>query len=153
MAKFFRRGKTKLSFLPAVANKAAPTRPEITAGTPLSADVAEVAGFSLNNSPIPVPDLDTVFTKTIPGEDTTEDSMLTFYDQDNSVVIRTALAKDTAGFIVYFPYGDVPTKRCEVWPVRSTGVNDEITAGNEAAKYNVKFAITDVPAQNAVVPA
>jgi hypothetical protein len=153
MARFFRRGVSKIKFLPAVANKAAPTRVEITAGTALAVDIVEVRGFSISNSPIATPDLDTQFTKTIQGEDTVEDSGFTFHDQDNSSTIRTALAKGTAGFILLLPYGDVPTKRCEVWPVRSTGVNDVWTTDNESAKYNVGFAVTDQPEQAAVVPA
>jgi hypothetical protein len=152
--RFFRRGKSKFRFATAVANIATPTRAEITSSVPLSNQIAEVAGFGISNSPIPTPDLDTEFTKQIEGEDTTEDSRLTFYDEDAATnAIRTALAKGTDGYILYLPYGDIATRRMEVWPVRTTGVNDIVTVGNDAARYVVGFAVTDEPEQDAAIPA
>jgi hypothetical protein len=160
--RFFRRGKSKISFLPAVAattvvNGATvpgdPTRAEITAGTPLSASVAEVSGFQLSNSPIATPNLADTFTPQIDGEDTVADSSLTFYDDDTATTIRTSQAKGTAGFMLLMPYGDTPTKRCEVWPVKSTGVNDEWSVGNDPARFAVGYAVTGTPNQAAVVPA
>lgn len=152
MARYFRRGKSKIMFAPAVAG-ASPTRPEITASTALTPQVAEVSGFSFANSPISTPDLDSTFTSTIAGEDTASDSSLTFYDDDASAVLRALLVKGTAGFILLFPYGDVPTKRCEIWPIQSTGVADEWSAGNDPARYTVQFGITSVPKLAAVIPA
>jgi hypothetical protein len=162
MGRFFRRGVTKIRFLPAVAATevvdgetivGSPTRAEITAGSDLSGDVADIAGWSLNNAAIATPNLADRFTPQIPGEDTVGDSSLTFYDRDDSETIRTALAKGTEGFVLIMPYGDVPTKRCAVYPVRSAGVNDEFSLGNDAARFVVGFAITDVPNQDAVIPA
>lgn len=153
MAKFFRRGVSKILFLPAVANAAAPTRAEINAGTDLTPVVAAIAGFQLSNSPIPTPNLKDVFTPQITGEDTVTDSTLTFNDDDASSTVRTALAKGTAGFILLMPYGDVPTKRAETWPAKSTGFNDEWSLDNTPAKAMAGFAITAVPTQNAVIPA
>lgn len=153
MARFFRRGVSAIHFLPAVANLAAPTRAEITAGDDLTAAVAEINGFQLSNSPIPTPNLAEVFTPQIEGEDTVADSSLVFNDDDTDEVIRTALAKGTAGFLLLLPYGDTPTKRAEVWPVTSTGVNDEWSVGNDPARFAVGFAVTATPEQDAVVPA
>ncbi len=151
MAKFFRRGKSKIRFCPTVAG-ASPTRAELTAGTDLTPLVSDISGFSLSNSPIAVANLQDTFTPQIDGEDTTDDSTLTFNDDDAVTTVRTALAKGTSGFIVLMPYGDVAPKRCEVWPVRSTGVNDQWTTGNEAARFVTGFAITDPPKQSAVIP-
>ena len=152
MAKFFRRGISKVHFCPAVAG-ASPTRPEITAGTPLSASIAEMGGWALSNSPIPTPNLDSRYTPQIPGEDTTPDSTFTMDDDDAASTIRTALAKGTNGFIILMPYGDVPTKRLEKWPVTVTGVNDTYSTDNTPARFIAGFAITGVPVQNGTVPA
>lgn len=152
MAKFFRRGVSLIRFLPAVANPAAPTAPEIAAGTVLTAAVAAISGFQLSNSPIPVPDLATVFTPQINGEDTVADSTLTLNDDDTVSTIRVALAKGTSGFILLQPYGATAAKRAEVWPVKVTGYNDEWSVDNTNAKSVVGFAITAVPTQNAVNP-
>jgi hypothetical protein len=158
MGRFFRRGITKIKFLPTVAaveddHVGSPTRAEITAGLDLSVDIADIAGWQLNNSPIATPNLQDAFTSQIDGEDTVADSSLTFYDRDDSETIRTGLAKGTAGFMVIFPYGDVATKRCSVFPAKSTGVNDEFSLGNDAARFVVGFAITALPNQEAVIPA
>jgi hypothetical protein len=151
--KFFRRGKTKIMFLPAVADLAAPTRAEITAGTDLSPQIADVNGFDITNTPIETPNLAEAYTTTIDGEDKSGASSFVMYDDDTSTAVRSTIAKGTAGFILILPYGDVPTKRCEVWPVKVTGQNDIITTGNEAARYNSSYAVTRTPEQDAVVPA
>src|SRR4051812_13207821 len=98
MARFFRRGVSKIYFLPAVAAYSAttatgnPTSGEITAGTDLSQQVADISGFELSNSPIAVQNLKDAFTPSISGEDTVADSSLTMYDLDDSTTIRAALA-------------------------------------------------------------
>ena len=152
MAKFFRRGVSLIKFLPAVANLAAPTSIEISAGTPLTPDVSAIAGFQLSNSPIPTPNLAEVFTPQIEGEDTVADSSLTFNDDDTSETIRDALAKGTSGFILLQPYGATAGKRAEVWPVKVLGFNDEWTTDNTSAKAVAGFAVTATPAQEAVNP-
>jgi len=152
MATFFRRGVSKIYFLPAIASTAAPTAPEITAGTNLTSAIADINGFMLSNSPIAVPNLNDTFTSQIDGEDTVQDSTLTFNDDKTSSAIRTALAKGTVGYIVLMPYGAVTAKRAEVWPVKVTGFNDEYTTSNDPAKAVCGFAITATPVQNAVLP-
>jgi hypothetical protein len=149
--KFFRRGVSLIDFLPAVANPAAPTTTEISAGTPLTAGIASVSGWQLSNSPIAVPNLAEVFTPQINGEDTVADSSLTFNDDDTDDATRTALVKGTAGFILLRPYGSGTGKRAEVWPVKVTGFNDEWSTDNTAAKAVAGFAITSTPTQNAVL--
>lgn len=137
MARFFRRGVSRVYFNATSA----------IGGTELTNSIAEIAGFQLSNSPIATPDLQSTFTKTIIGEDTTDTSTITFYDDDTASAIRTALAKGNAGFIMLVPYGVGTGKRYESWPVRSTGVNDEWTVGNDPARFVVGFAVTDVPSQ------
>jgi hypothetical protein len=153
MGRFFRRGVSKIVFVPTIADTDAPTRIELTAGTKLSPQIGDIGGLQFTNSPIATPDLESTFTTTIPGEDTSDNPSLTFYDDDAAAVIRTALAKGTKGHLVLLPYGDVAAKRAEVWPVESTGVNDEWSTGNDPARFTVQFGVTGVPEQDAVVPA
>jgi hypothetical protein len=152
MARFFRRGVSAVKFAPAVAGTS-PTRAEITAGTDLSAQVAGISGFALNNAPIATPDLATAFDSQIDGPDTTDNSSLNFYDDNAAATIRTSQAKGTAGFILLFPYGDAVGKRVEKWPVKSTGVNDQWGLDATAAQFQVGYAVTAVPVQNGVTPA
>lgn len=153
MAKFFRRGVSKVKFCPAVAVLTAPTTAELAAGTALEAHVSAFSGFQLNNSPITVPNLAEIFTPQINGEDTVADSSITFNDDDTTHTVRLALIKGTSGFLVFQPYGSAVTKRCEVWPIKVTGYNDEWTTDNTNAKAVAGFAVTATPVQNAVNPA
>lgn len=152
MARFFRRGVSKVRFLPAVAG-ASPTRSEITAGEDLTDFIADISGFQLSNSPIAVPDLAHAFTSQIDGEDTVADSAFTLNDDTEEDDIRTALPKGTEGYILLLPYGDIAAKRCEVWPVKVVGYNDQWTVGNDPAQAIVGFAVTSVPNQDGVIPA
>lgn len=151
MARFYRRGISKMKFLPAVAG-ASPTRAEINAGVDISPQVADINGFSLQNQPITTPDLSTSFDTQIAGSDQAADSSVTMYDDNASATIRNAMAKGTAGYMVLFPYGDTTTKRLEVYAVTSTGVNDQWSTAAEAAKYIASFAVTSTPNQNGVTP-
>lgn len=153
MPEFFRRGLSKIHFVPSVANPAAPTRAEIDAGTDLSPGIAEISGFNFANSPIMTPKLSTTFTTQILGEDTSDASSLTFYDDDTDDEMRAAVVKGTVGVLVFFPYGDVTGARAETWPTVSAGANDQWTMANEAAKFVASFGIREAPEQEAVVPA
>lgn len=153
MPKFFRRGLSVIKFVPAVADLAAPTETELTAGTDLTARIAAISGFQFANTPIDTPDLASTFNAQIPGEDAAGDSSLTLYDSDDAVDdIRTALEKGTAGVLVFMPYGNVAGKRCESWPATSTGYNDQWSMDATAAQAMCAFAITDPPVQTAVIP-
>ncbi len=88
----------------------------------------------------------------IPGEDTTSTSTLTFYDDSADDTLRALLTKGTEGYLLFRPYGAGTGKRAEVWPVIATGVNDQWTTGNEAARFTVTFAITAEPEQEAALP-
>lgn len=154
MARFFRRGITKFRFLPAVASATLePTRAEMTSGTDISPDVADITGWELSNTTIPTPDLATRFVGSISGEDTVDDAGLVFYDDDATEVIRDLLAAGTVGYVMILPYGDVATKRAEVFPVRTTVVADEKSMGNDPARFRVGFAVTAKPNTDVTIPA
>lgn len=138
-----RGGTSKIFFAPTISNKAAPTQAEITAGTDLTPQLAEINGVTFSNQPIDVPDFSSAWTKKIPGEDQADDPALTFYEDSTSNPIKTALAKGTAGYLVLCPWGSTATKVCEVWPVTVASNAREWSAGNEAARYVVKFTTTD----------
>lgn len=151
MARFFRRGTTKVAFLPAVASLDAPTSGEVSAGTGLTPQIADMTGWDFANTPITTPDLSTTFDSQIGGPDTAGSPTITFYD-DQSGTIRGVLAKGTAGFLLRQPYGNTTGLRAEVFPITTTAVNDAYTMGNEAAKFVVGCAVTARPHLNAVMP-
>lgn len=154
MGRFTRKGISRVFFCATLSSQTAPSiATDLTTANEITSAISEISGFQFSNSPINTPDLATVFVSQIPGEDTAEDSSITYYDDDTTTTLRTAQAKGNAGFIVLCPYGRVLTKRAEIWPSKSTGYNDEWTTANEAARARVQFAITSVPNQAATVAA
>lgn len=151
MARFFRRGKTKVYFVPTIASAAlVPTTAEVTGGTALTPSVADLSGFAFTNSPIPTPDLVSTFTGNIPGEDTAADSTITFYEDTTTNTLQTTLAKGVSGYIVIFPVGTAGANpaagdKAEVWPIQSTGPTREYSMGNDPARWSVKFAMMAAP--------
>ena len=150
MAKFFRRGVSKVYFMVSDPG-ASVSSAEFTAGTDLSPFITEMNGWQLQNTPIRTPNLADTFTSQIDGEETVADSTLTMNDENGASAFRTALPKGTAGYMALCPYGTAATKRAEIWPVKSTGINDQYTVGNEPARTVVSFAITAVPTQTSTI--
>lgn len=160
--RFFRRGLSEIKFSATLTDTDSPfsvTRLEITNAVDLTVDIAEISGLSFSNDPIATPDLASTFTTTIPGEDTADTPVLTFYDRDEndaSNLIRAALDKGATGYLLIGPYGlrvANAGRRMEIWKITSTGKNDEWSAGNDPARYAVGFAVTAEPTQDATVPA
>lgn len=152
MARFFRRGVTKIYYLPSISNTAAPTSGEITAGIDLSPKIAAISGFQLKNTPIVTPDLVTTFDSQIPGVDVADNSELTFYADSSTDSVKTTLTKGTAGFLLFAMRGTGTGKPAETWPITVTHNAEEYTLGNEAARYMVGFSVTSIPIQTAVLP-
>ena len=157
MGRFMRKGVTKVYFIPTIAGIAAMTVAESGAGTELGPQLAEVSGFSFTNNPISTPDMDNQFVAQVTGEDTAEQSSLTLYeDSAGADTIQTALAKGTAGFVVFYYAGiagatPAVLDEYEAWPVTVSSAPRMYSAGNETAQYRVDFAITAVPSEGAIV--
>lgn len=153
--RFRRQGKGTLRFATAVAVPGSPTRAEITASVAVIADFREEGGLTSEQQFIETPDYVAAFTPQIPGRQTAGNPSLTFYDLDNATnATRTALAEGTQGFLLRMPYGDVPTRRMEVWPCTIGALNDTSWAtGDEAAAYTVALAVTSAPSKNVTIPA
>lgn len=165
MARYFRRGTSKMYFVPIVDDVDGPTESELEVALELSCELSELSGFSFSNNPIDTPDMCAEFVSRIPGEDTAEDSSITFYEHNSPSdnPIRDALVKGTLGYIIFFPYGVTGVDgsgndpwpengdHCEVWPVSVASSTREWSAGNDAARYVVEFTITNPPSTDAVV--
>ncbi|MDX3343504.1 hypothetical protein PV409_36705 [Streptomyces sp. ME02-6979.5a] len=155
MARFNRKGVTKILFADTIADAGyLPTLVEVTGAEDYTKAIAAVDGFSIENQEIETPDMDSTFVAKIPGDDSAADSSLTFYEDDTTDDIETALAKGTTGFIIICRKGKAAsTAGMDVYPVRVASNSATITADNEAAKIAVRFSITDRPLLNATVPA
>lgn len=149
MSKFFRRGKTRVYFCTTITAPTGPAAAEINAGTQLTANVNDMAGFSYTTNQIPTPALDNPFTPSIGGPQVTDDSSITIYLDSASNPLRTTLALGATGFIVWVDYkasGNIAAAdKVDVYPVTVVGAPKRRSMGDDPAVWECQFAITAVP--------
>lgn len=151
-SRYFPPGTRKYYWLTAVAAQASPTRAEMNAGTDLSDEVADVAGFTVTSDQIEVPDLSGRFAAKIPGRITADDSSITFYASVTSADVRAVLPRDTTGFMLILPEGDVPTQKMDVFPAKVAAASIDPSIA-DPGRVVVSFSITKAPSQNVTIPA
>ncbi len=144
-------GTRKIYWVTTIATYTAPSRGELNAGIDLSAEVADVTGFTVTSGTTPTPDLSSRFVAEIPGQITAASSGLMFYASSNSADVRTVLPRDTAGFVVFLWEGDVTGQRMDVFPAKVTASAPDGNMQNPE-RINVTFSITKIPAVNVVIP-
>lgn len=161
MSRYIPSGVSKVVFAPSVSSAAAPTQAEITAGTVLTvagstaaAGLVEMSGWETAPSDVEVPDVASRFTGKIPGRTSASDASVTFYDDDATLTIRTALAEGTAGYMIIMRKGGTTGYPSEVYPCKVNALNSsQITSANEPAKFVASFSITSSPTKVGVIAA
>jgi hypothetical protein len=144
---------TKVYFCPSIANKAAPSRSELNAGTDLSGEINAVKGWTTTSDQVETPDMASRFTSKIPGRISADDSSITFYCDVAGADARALLPRDTAGFIVWLDGGDVGARKMDVYPVRVSALGKvRATDAKDAATVEIGFSITAQPAEDVVIP-
>lgn len=144
-------GTTRYYWVTTIANYTSPTRAELNAGSDLTAEVSAVSGFATSSDQQDTPDLGSRFTGKIPGRITADDSSITMYLSSNSSDVRTLLPRDTAGYVVIFPEGDVAGQKMDVFPAKVTGQPKSRDVENPST-INIQFSITKIPAENVTIP-
>lgn len=154
MSRFIRRGVTKVRYSPTIADRSSVLRSEITASTDLTPHIAEITGWALEGSMVAVPDMSSTFEKSIPGTDSAADSSLSFYEDDTTDVIETLLPKGAEGNVLLMRKGDKPTtKSMDVFATKITSRSAAYSAGNDPARFDVRFSITEEPELDTTIPA
>lgn len=155
--RYFPVGTTQFYFVASIANKAAPTRSELNAGTDLTSeiDTTAITGWTTTTNPVEAPDLKSRFTSQVTGMITADASSLGFYLDEDSVDVRSVLPRDTVGFIVRFTEGDDDgisgTKTMDVFPVKVSSAS-KASDTSKPGTIVVSFVITSEPAENILVP-
>ena len=146
--RFFQPGIVKIYWLPAIAAaNRTPTRAEITAGTNLTPEVDDIAGWSYSTTFIETKDAASRIRPKLAGPVSLDDSSITFNGSQNGTDVRTVLTRGATGFIMWCDGGDVPTQPAEVFPVEVGSVVPVRSLDNAAFKVRVDFGVTNVPAQ------
>ncbi|MEU9208552.1 hypothetical protein AB0D27_11500 [Streptomyces sp. NPDC048415] len=144
-------GTTHYYWVATIANYNSPSRSELNAGTDLTGEVMAVSGFATSSDQQDTPDLGSRFVPKIPGRITADDSSITMYASSNSSDARTLMPRDTAGYVVIFPEGDITGQKMDVFPVKVTGVPKSRDIENPANMV-FQYAITKIPAENVTIP-
>lgn len=150
--RYYRRGVTKVLWVPVIANKNSPTRAELDAGTALEGETGAMAGWQTTSATVPTPALGSRFTPTVGGEITAADSSLTFWSSKDGDDVRTLLPREAVGNVVWMDEGDVPDQTMDVYPVTVTS-QAKVRELDTAAQIMAQFAITSEPAENVTIPA
>jgi hypothetical protein len=150
--RFFRPGTSSVVFCTTVANKAAPTRAEINAGTDLRNEVAEINGFQMTSESQPTPDLGNRFTSSVAARITAGDSSITFWESVTGVDVRSLLPRDTTGFLLLMSGGDTAGRKMNVAPITVASLATDYSL-EEVARLIVSFTITSSMAENVTIPA
>ena len=151
LLRYIAPGTRKYYWVTTIATQASPSRGELNAGLDLSDEVADVSGFTVTSDQVEVPDLATRFTGKIPGRIHADDSSMTFYAASTSNDVRTVLPRDTAGFMVILPEGDVTGQKMDVFPAKVTSSYVDQSVA-DPGRVVVNFSITKIPSQNVTIP-
>lgn len=155
MARFIRRGVTKIRFATALATpNTAVIRSEITGSTDLTPSVAEINGWMLEAAQVATPDMGSDFDSNVPGTTSAADSNLVFYEDSATNAVETLLPIGASGFILLLRKGDVvASPSLDIFPVRVASRSAQFAAGNDPARFQVNFSITSKPKLDSVIPA
>lgn len=145
---------TIVLWVPTISDKTAPSRAELNAGTNLVSEVSACDGWQINSEQVATPDLGSLFTGSIPGRTSVDDSSLAMYADLGGADARTLMARGTSGYIVWMDGGDVTNQFMDVFPVRVSSVGKvRSVEGSEAATLQIMYSITSVPAEDVAIPA
>jgi hypothetical protein len=149
--RYFQPGITKLFWLTTAVDYTALTLAEITAGTELTKDLAEIAGWEVTSNSIDTPDFASRFTSKVPGLTSVSDSSLTFYGSSDGQDVRQTLSRDDIGYLVAMDGGQTAGNVMDVYPATVASLG-KVRSNSDAYKIQVSFTITAVPSEDQTIP-
>ena len=133
--RYIPEGVRHFYYLSAISDITAPTRTELNAGTDLTPEVAGFGNWGLQGNQVDTPDLASRFTTSVPGLVTVDGPTISMYADSTSADVRTLLPRDTAGFIVVLPEGDVAGHTMDVFPVQGAGRGEDGQPGRQPGHH------------------
>lgn len=151
---YINAGTTCVLWVPTIANISAPTRAELNAGTDLARENSASEGWNIVSEQVPIPNMRSRFTGSIPGRLTADDSKLTMYASIDGVDARTLMPREGEGNIVWMDGGDVAGYLMDIFPVTIASHGKERSVeGSTAAIIDIMYSITEEPAVDIAIPA
>lgn len=144
--RFVQPGVVKVYWLPAVANTAALTRAEITAGTDLTPELDDITGWSGSTSFIETKDASSLLRPKLPSSVSLEDSSMTFNGSSDGDDIRGVLTRGDTGFVLFCDSGDATGLPAELFPATVGWVAKvRSLSGDAPFMVRVDFGVTGLP--------
>jgi len=151
--RYINKGVTKALWVATIADINAPSRAELDAGTDLSNEIQEIEGWLVASESVETPDLGRVFTASIPGSTSADDSSITMYADLGGTDARDLMPRGTNGFVVWMDGGDTAGRTMDVFPVRVGSVGKNRTVDDDAATLTINYNITSEPSEDVAIPA
>lgn len=152
--RYIPEGVTHFYWVTSIASISAPTRAELDAGKDLTPEIAAMGNWGVTSAPANAPDLKSKFIPTVNGLISIDGPTLSVYLSETGDVsdIRSVLPRDTKGFVVKFPEGDIAGNTMDVFPATVASLSKPTALGGTVAVGELTFTVTAEPAENVVVP-
>jgi hypothetical protein len=160
MADITADGKTRVYWVPTIANIQAPTTTELNAGIALQSTMTAdgLSGFNPDTADVDTSALDSTFNTVVNGRTSFSNTLLRLKRQTPvlSDTIFNTLVRDTAGYVavrrsVAASTAWTSTQPCEVYPALCEEVSRLDPAPNTVERYEVGLKITASPALRSAV--
>lgn len=149
-------GKVKVSWVPTIANIAAPTTAELGAGTSLEGILTPdgLVGFEPTTAEVDVSSLNSTFDTVAPGRAQYSGCALRLKKQGASDTVYAALTRDSAGFVVVrrdiaSTTAWAASQKVEVYPATLGETRNIAPEKNSVQKYEVPVMVTSSPSLRA----
>ena len=158
MADSMADGRTRVSYVPTIANNAAPTTTELNAGILLQSFITAdgLIGFEANTAEVDTSSLASTFDTKDIGRDSYSGTMLRMKKQDGTDTPFTTLVRGTLGYIairrnVTETTAWTTSQVVEIYPIRVGRRRMLAPEPNSVQKYEVPTMINAAPTPDAIV--
>lgn len=153
-------GKTRVAYVPTIANKAAPSVSELNAGTLLQTLITAdgLIGFEPETADVDTTSLASEFDTVTIGRDSFSGTMLRLKKQSGTDTAFDTLIRGATGFLAvrrYVPQAQAwaAADKVNVYPIICGQTRELQPEANTVARYEVPTKIHDEPVLRAVVSA
>ncbi len=158
MADILADGKTRVSWVPSIANIAAPTTAELNAGLLLQSLLTAdgLSGWQPETAKVDTSSLASTFNTAVNGRTSFDSPMLRLKKQDTGDTAYTTLIRDAAGYItirssIAQATAYAPSQAIRVYPVQCGEVAHVDVEENSLERYEVPMTVTSQPNLRAAI--
>lgn len=151
-------GKTRVAYVPTIANIAAPTVAELNAGMLLQSTLTAsgLAGFAPDTAKVDTSSLASTFNTAVNGKSSFDGTQLTLKKQTGTDTIHDTLVRGTTGYIVIRrsiaeSTAWATSQKVSVYPIECGETVYMDPEENTVERYTIPLTISSSPNQRATV--